>query len=149
MKPVRQAQSLPQHLDDIDAAPPGVKHDLSAAGPIKSGQAIEDGGLAGAVRADKRGNRAARHVQINIIQRFDAAKPHMQMRHAQYRFAHGATPLRGLNPLRLTRIRPRGRQIIISTISTPIVDPNPPSTTMARISADSKNVNEVGLTNPW
>lgn len=74
------------------------------------------------------------------------------------------------------RISPRGRQIIISTISTPnsstlyseklrsssgatvstkaaittpTVEPMPPSTTMARISADSKKVNDEGLTKPW
>ncbi|MNF11696.1 hypothetical protein D3C80_2129630 [compost metagenome] len=73
------------------------------------------------------------------------------------------------------RINPRGRQIIITTIrtpnsrtrysaklrnssgatvstnaasTTPMVEPMPPSTTIARISADSKKVKEVGFTNP-
>ncbi|MNE87241.1 hypothetical protein D3C80_1844180 [compost metagenome] len=36
-----------------------------------------------------------------------------------------------------------------AAITTPTVEPMPPRTTMARISADSKKVNEDGLTKPW
>lgn len=83
--------------------------------------------------------------------------------------------MRSAKLARLMRTSPRGRQIIIATISTPNsstrysaklrsssgatvstkaasttprVDPMPPNTTIAVISADSKKVNEVGLTKP-
>jgi hypothetical protein len=153
----------------------GVEFDGAAGGAVKAGQAVEHRGFAGAVGADQRGDRVAFDRQIHVAERLDAAKVHHQMLNLQDCVAHGATPLRGAKLVRLILISPRGRQIIIATISTPnnstrysaklrnssgatvstnaasttpMVDPIPPSTTIARINADSKKVNEVGLTNP-
>jgi hypothetical protein len=50
--------------------------------PVKTGQAVKHRGLARAVGADQGGDRPPLHLQIDIIQRFDAAEMHHQMLNA-------------------------------------------------------------------
>ncbi len=40
----------------------GIEQDVAAGGPVEAGQAVEHGGLAGAVGANQRGDGAALHV---------------------------------------------------------------------------------------
>ncbi|MNH22936.1 hypothetical protein D3C79_828120 [compost metagenome] len=174
---VRRLEALAEQLDDVGVAAAHVEFDTPAAGLVEAGQAVEHGGLARAVGADQGEDLVTPHLEADIAERLDAAELHHQVVDRENDIvAHGATPLRGTTPVRLMRISPRGRQIIINTISTPnsrtryseklrsnsgatvstkaaittpTVEPMPPSTTMARISADSKKVNDDGLTKPW
>lgn len=50
--------------------------------PDKTGQAVKHRGLARAVGAYQGGDRPPLHLQIDIIQRFDAAEMHHQMLNA-------------------------------------------------------------------
>src|SRR5207253_9052439 len=102
-----------QQLDHIGAGAPAVELDVPARGLVKPGQAVEHRGLARAVGADKGRDRVAFDLQADITQGFDPAKVHHQVVYRENDFiVHGATPLRGVTPVRLIRIRPRGFQII-------------------------------------
>src|SRR6185437_3061340 len=153
---------------------------------VEAGDAVEHGGLAGAVRPDQRGDFAALGAKRQLVDGDDAAEPHGETVDAQNAVAAHPWPS-------LTRsdeiacacrrntvgarwpIRPRGRQIISSTIATPNTsmrycsrprnsskppimvsaasatpscDPMPPSTTIASTSADSWKVKDSGLMKP-
>ncbi|MCY1366341.1 hypothetical protein D9M69_532330 [compost metagenome] len=117
---VGRVEGLAQHLDDVRGGATGVEVDAPAGGLVEAGQAVEHGGLAGAVGADQRGDGAALDLQADVVERLDATEVHHQVLDAEDVFvAHGATPLRGVKPARLMRISPRGRQIIISTMRMP------------------------------
>ena len=73
---------LPQHLNDIGDLFPRPQHDAPPRRPIKAGQAVKYRGFARAVGADQGGDRPPLHLQIDIIQRFDAAEMHHQMLNA-------------------------------------------------------------------
>src|SRR5690606_31024954 len=114
----------------------------------------------------------ALHVELDLVDRKQTAEPHRKARYLKQYLAHTFNSTCG----RLTGSRPCGRHIIIKTITkpkinmrysansraisgttvstmaarmTPTCDPMPPSTTMARISADSMKVKDSGLTSPW
>ena len=73
---------LPQHLNDIGNLFPRPQHDAPPRRPVKTGQAVKHRGLARAVGADQGGDRPPLYLQIDIIQRFDAAEMHHQMLNA-------------------------------------------------------------------
>ena len=170
---------------------------------VEAGDAIEDGRLAGAVRADQRGDVAASDRKAEGVHRDEAAEPHREVFDGEQRArsasssavplldeiaGHGSfAPSRKIDGMRV-ETRPRGFQIIMMTIAapnssmrywvgsksspkiafiqsssrmssgtpiitaaamaTPSCEPMPPSTTMARIVADSMKVKLSGLTNP-
>src|SRR6185369_603699 len=62
-----------------------VEQDVAAAALIKARQAVEEGGLAGAVGADQPDDAAGRHVEGDIVERDDAAKANANVLHAQQR----------------------------------------------------------------
>ena len=172
---------------------------------VEAGDAVEHGGLAGAVRPDQRGDGAALDVEGQIVDGDEAAEAHGQMLDAEHRAAvarHAISRVPSLTRsaemlLRSFRntdgsrveISPRGRQIMIShhgeaeqqhavlgriegraenvleeielrkisvppimtmaAMATPIWLPMPPSTTIARMVADSMKVKDSGEMNPW
>src|SRR5690606_27091645 len=134
--------------------------------------AVEDRGLARAVRADDGKHFARLQRKAHGIHGQQSAKAHAQRLDLEQWGAHGPTS----TWWRFIGNRPCGRQTIIriitspkisirysensrassgSTVSTmaamitPSCEPMPPSTTMARISADSMKVKDSGLTMPW
>src|SRR5262249_1971725 len=165
---------------------------------VEAGDAIEDGGLAGAVRPDQRSDVAALGGEREVVHGDQAAEPHGQGLDAQDRVCHPC-PSRTMEASMVLRslstpvgsgvlTRPRGFQAMISTmakpnssirycaglksdpkiclrksssrrisvppmmtiaaIATPTLLPMPPSTTMARISADSPKFTDAGLMKP-
>src|SRR6185312_1666403 len=153
---------------------------------VETGDAVEDRGLAGAVRPDQRGDLAPLGVEGEFVDGDDAAEAHRQAIDGQdVVVAHPCPSLTRSDEIawlcfRNTvgarwPIRPRGRQIISSTIArpntsmrywssprnsskppimasaaraTPSCEPMPPSTTIASTSADSWKVKDSGLMNP-
>src|SRR5690349_23637007 len=59
---------------------------------VEAGNAIEDGGLAGAVRPDQRGDVAGLGGEGQVIHRHEATKAHRQMLDAQERLASHPWP---------------------------------------------------------
>ena len=59
---------------------------------VKAGDAVEHGGLAGAVRPDQRGDGAALHLEGKIIDGDEPAEPHGQMLDAQHGRVRLAAP---------------------------------------------------------
>src|SRR3974377_915900 len=100
---------------------------------VKSGDAVEDGRLACAVRADQRGDLALPCIERQIFHGGEPAEPHRQMLDAKQclvAFRHQPCPWPTRSaPMRLRSFRntdgarveisPRGRQIIISTMAKP------------------------------
>ena len=101
--------------------------------PIKAGDAIEYGGLAGAVRPDQCRDRAAPDLERQIVDGDETAEAHRQVfdtEHGGGVLCHQPWPsltrstdisLRSLRNTEGSRvaIRPRGRQIMISTMARP------------------------------
>src|SRR5882672_12865563 len=142
---------------------------------VEAGDAVEHRGLAGAVRPDQCGDLAPFGAEGKIVDGDDAAEAHRQTIDRQDVIAAHPCPsltrsdeiawLRSRNTVGARwPIRPRGRQIISSTIAkpntsmrywssprnsskppimasaaraTPSCEPMPPSTTIASTSADS------------
>src|SRR5690606_14135966 len=146
--------------------------DGTARRPVEAADAVEHRGLAGAVGADDGQDLAVADVERHAIDRLQAAKAHAEVADFQQRRTHGLSSRWG----RLRGSRPWGRQIIIRTIRPPKIsmryslnsrassgsriittaarmtpnwDPMPPSTTMARMMADSMKLKDSGLTRPW
>ena len=104
---------------------------------VEAGDAVEDGGLAGAVRADQRGDVAAADGEGKVVDRHQAAEAHGQMLDREDRVGLASALIRGPRPqlragdgLPLARgrtdgcrveIRPRGRHTMISTIDRPTI----------------------------
>ncbi len=65
--PVPRLEFLPEDLDDVGGFTPGVEQNIAPGGFIKSGQAVEYRGFSRAVRPDKGGDRAALHLEINVV----------------------------------------------------------------------------------
>src|SRR5262249_56109211 len=85
-----------------------VQTNVAALGPIKPAQAIEQCGLAGAVRADQSGDAAFAYREADIFERDDAAEPHRQLRdfqqwrgRARRRGRHGRRRRRPADPAAL------------------------------------------------
>ena len=55
-----------------------IENDAAAVGLIDATEAIEQGGLAGAVRADDAADLAAPHVKTDIVERDDAPETHAE-----------------------------------------------------------------------
>src|SRR6266478_8804446 len=97
---------------------------------VKAGDAVEHGGLAGAVRPDQGGNLAPLGIERQVVDGDDAAETHRQMTDGEDVFAAHPCPsltrsdeiawlcLRNTVGARWP-ISPRGRQIIKSTIASP------------------------------
>src|SRR5690606_19337679 len=147
--------------------------DAAGAGFVEPGQAVEYRGLARAVGADQRHYLALLDAQGDLIDGQQATEAHAQAGDLQQR---GSTHDFSSRCGRFIGSSPCGRQIIISTISkpnssiryssnwraisgsrvmmmaarmTPSWEPMPPSTTMARMMADSMKVKDSGLMKPW
>ena len=100
---------------------------------VEAGDAVEDGGLAGAVRADQRGDVAAPDLEGEIVDGDEAAEAHRQMLDDEQGIglpAHQPCPsltsrpetaLRSLRKIEGERVetKPRGRTTIITTIARP------------------------------
>src|SRR5271163_444081 len=159
-------------------------HDETAnARLVEAGKAVEDGGLAGAVRSDNGGDLAGIGSERQIVDRDQPAEAHRQMLDEEQRLpdfvgaGHGAAERRVWRRSEGSRCpkSPRGRHTMIATIAapkismrnsakarpnsgkvtsriaastTPIWLPMPPSTTIARIVADSIKVKLSGLMKP-
>src|SRR5690606_37340508 len=148
-----------------------VQADFPGGGPVEAVQAVEHGGLAGAVGADHRHDLPFPHGEVHLVDGQQSAEAHAQAPDFQQRAAHGFNSRCG----RCMGNRPCGRQIIMTimvrpkismryslnsriscsiTMTTaakmmPSCEPMPPSTTMARIIADSMKVKDSGVTSPW
>ena len=61
------------------AASPNCKRDAAFGRLVEAGDAVEHGGLAGAVRADQRGDVAARGREREVVDGDEAAEAHGQM----------------------------------------------------------------------
>src|SRR5690606_5403266 len=166
-------QAMLRHLVAGHAGNRAAIHDdIAGGGFVEPAHAIEYRCLAGPVGADNGKDFVAMYIECNLIYRQQTAKPHRQARYLKQYFAHTFNSTCG----RLTGSKPCGRHIIIKTITkpkisirysansraisgttvstmaariTPTCEPIPPSTTMARIRADSMNVKDSGLTRPW
>src|SRR5262249_51595438 len=179
-----------------------VQRDPPFGGLVEAGDAVEDGGLAGAVGPDQRGDLPARRREAKVADGNEPAEAHGQVLDAQHRICAGGdhprpSLTRSAEMVRASRntadgsrvaIRPRGFQIMISTmakpnsnmrycvgskslpnkalrksssrvisvppimtmaaIATPIWLPMPPSTTMERMVAASRKVNDSGAVKP-
>src|SRR5579884_774509 len=107
--------------------------DPAFAGFIKSGDAVENGRLAGAIRADEGGDVALARLEAKIIDCDKPAKTHGQVFDAKQRILRALHqpwpwPTRSAPDRFLSRrktdgarveISPRGRQIMISTMANP------------------------------
>ena len=67
-----------------------VQGEAADARLVEAGQAVEDGGLAGAVRADDRGDLAAVGGKGNIVDRDQPAEAHRQMLDREQRCLRGS-----------------------------------------------------------
>jgi hypothetical protein len=81
-----------------------LEQDVTLVGHVEPGEAVEKGGLAGAVGADQPGDAAGRHVEGDAIEGDDAAEAHRHIAYAQQR-AGGAGLGRGAH----LRLRNHGR----------------------------------------
>src|SRR5262249_30943520 len=91
--------------------------------------AVEHRGLAGAVRADQRGDVAARHGEADVVDRHQAAEAHGEMLDGEHGLPHpcpsftseAGMSLRSPSAIEGLRveIRPRGRHTMIATIDRP------------------------------
>src|SRR5690606_16840963 len=149
-----------------------IQENLASGRLIKAGQTVEYGGLAGPIGADPRDHLLVVNAQRYFVHGQQAAETHGQAAYFKNRAAHCFSSRCG----RCMGRRPCGRQIIISTIKAPNIsmryslnsrissgsriitmaaritpnrDPMPPSTTMARMMADSMKVKDSGETSPW
>src|SRR5262249_34829342 len=61
--------------------------DHAYGGMVEPGDAVEDGGLACAVRSDQRGDLATLRDKIEIVDRDQAAEPHGEMINGEDRFS--------------------------------------------------------------
>src|SRR5438128_9097679 len=66
--------------------------DAAAAWLVEAGDAVEHRGLAGAVRADQRGDVAALRREAQVVDRNKAAEPHGQALDRQDGLGRGAHP---------------------------------------------------------
>src|SRR5690606_35118743 len=165
-------------LEEVD--PVGmVQREAPRGRLVEAGEAVEDRGLAGAVRADDRGDLALVGGERKIRDGNEAAEAHDEVLDLEQRRARAHAPL----PFGWSRTEgsrwarsPRGRQTMIATIAapnssmrnsanwrpnsgrvtrtiaartTPVWLPMPPSTTIARMIADSMKVKLSGLMKPW
>ena len=62
-----------------------IQADVAALRPIEPAQAIEQRGLAGAVRPDQSDDPAIAYREADVVERDDAAEPHGQVRDLQQR----------------------------------------------------------------
>jgi hypothetical protein len=60
------------------------EQDIAVVGNVEPRQAIEEGGLACAVRADQPGDLAGRDVEADAVERYDAAEAHRDGPYAQH-----------------------------------------------------------------
>ena len=105
-----------------------IQPDAAPGGPVEPADAVEDGGLAGAVGADDGEDLVGGDRQRHAIDGQQAAKAHGEVLHGQ-QGAGCAGAVRGVHGIvahrvsstcgRLTGSSPSGRQIIISTITRP------------------------------
>src|SRR5579872_7140709 len=141
---------------------------------VETRQTIEHRGLAGPIGADERGDMVALGAEGEIIDRGQTAKAHGEMLDLEKRcLAHDAS-LSRIEGWRRVK-SPRGRQIMIATMDAPKSSmrncarsraaswvttrrvaastipawlPSPPSTTIARMIADSEKVKLSGVIDP-
>jgi hypothetical protein len=62
-----------------------LEQDVAGIRHVKTRQAVEECGLAGAVGADQAGDPARRHVERHAVEGNDAAETHRHVAHAQLR----------------------------------------------------------------
>src|SRR5690606_28292165 len=149
-----------------------VHEDVPAGGLVKAAHAVENGGLACPVGANDGEDLVAFDVERDAVHSQQAPEAHAEIRHLKQGLGHFFNSTCG----RFMGRRPCGRHIIIRTMTrpkiiirysansratsgstvrmiaariTPTWDPMPPSTTMARIRADSRKVKDSGFTRPW
>ena len=130
------ADAKPVHLLEQKIAVPGMQRHPPYGRLVETGQAIEDGGLAGAVRTDNRRYLAVGGGESHIVHRHEAAEPHRQVFDFEQRLpaavgalhcirhglaGSGSGPPRGCRRMvgSRTASSPRGRQIMISTMPIP------------------------------
>src|SRR5690606_14053891 len=154
-----------QALDGV-----AIEQDFPSGGLVETVETVEHGGLAGTVGADHRHHLFFLDGQVHPVDRQKPAEAHAQAADLENGAAHGFSSRCG----RCMGSRPCGRQIIItimvrpkismryslnpriscnSTMTTaakmmPSCEPMPPSTTMARIIADSMKLKDSGVTSP-
>src|SRR5690606_14015394 len=139
---------------------------------VKPAHAVEHRGFPGPVGADDGEYFIIMDFECHPIDGQQTPEAHGEIRNMQQDLAHRFNSTCG----RFMGSRPCGRHIIIRTMTrpkiiirysansratsgstvstmaarmTPTWDPIPPSTTMARMRADSRNVNDSGFTRPW
>src|SRR5690606_8911810 len=153
-----------------------IQGEAAGARAVEAGEAVEHGGLAGAVGADDGGDGARVGAKREVVDRGHALEAHAQpLDREQWRAHEGARSGRRSVGSRQAS-RPCGRQTMISTMAAPNASsrncansrpnsgssvrnsaasttptwlPMPPSTTMATMVADSTKVKLSGLMKPW
>src|SRR5690606_13137714 len=92
-----------------------IEEDLPRGGAVETVQAVEHGGLAGAVGADHRHHLPFPHGEVHTIHSQQATEAHAQAADFQQRAAHGFNSRCG----RCMGNRPCGRQIIMTIMVRP------------------------------
>src|SRR3546814_17575675 len=92
-----------------------VHDDGAGGGLVKAANTIKYRGLASPIRADNGKNLVRLYVELNVVDRQQAAEPHRQTRHFKQYFAHAFNSTCG----RLTGSKPYGRHIILTTMTKP------------------------------
>ncbi len=102
------------------------QRDAAVGRPVEAGDAVEHGGLAGAVRADDGGDVAGARLERQVVDRLQAAEAHGQVGDRQHQPRPCATSSAEISFGFVSAIvgvrpdtRPRGRSTIITTSARP------------------------------